>query len=76
MAALIYLLPYTTLFEYFCLMTSRRTGFDRQTFNKEEFDALPFPDIASLAAATKSRIAAWQDVSKKAPRSRGRKSTI
>jgi hypothetical protein len=37
-------------------MTSRRSGFDRQTFNKEEFDALPFPDIAKLPATTKSTI--------------------
>ena len=37
-------------------MTSRRSGFDRQTFNKEEFDALPFPDIAVLNTATKSTI--------------------
>ena len=56
LAALIYLLPHSTLFAYFCLMTSRRTGFDRQTFNKEEFDALPFPDIAKLPAATKASI--------------------
>jgi hypothetical protein len=56
LAALIYLLPHTALFEYFCLMTSRRSGFDRQTFNKEEFDALPFPDIAVLDARTKSMI--------------------
>ena len=58
LAALIYLLPHTTLFEYFCLMTSRRSGFDRQTFNKEEFDALPFPDIAALGTATKATIRA------------------
>jgi hypothetical protein len=56
LAALIYLLPHSTLFAYFCLMTSRRTGFDRQTFNKEEFDALPFPDIAKLPATTKASI--------------------
>ncbi len=56
MAALIYLLSHSTLFEYFCLMTSRRSGFDRQTFNKEEFDALPFPDIASLPKAMKTTI--------------------
>jgi hypothetical protein len=55
-ASLIYLLPHTILFEYFCLMTSRRSGFDRQTFNKEEFDALPFPDIAALSGRTKSTI--------------------
>jgi N-6 DNA Methylase len=56
LAALIYLLPNSTLFAYFCLMTSRRSGFDRQTFNKEEFDALPFPHLEKLAFATKSKI--------------------
>ena len=56
LAALLYLLPHSTLFAYFCLMTSRRSGFDRQTFNKEEFDALPFPDIAGLSTTTKSTI--------------------
>jgi methylase of polypeptide subunit release factors len=56
LAALIYLLPHSTLFTYFCLVTSRRSGFDRQTFNKEEFDALPFPDLAQLSAKTKATI--------------------
>lgn len=56
LAALIYLLPHSTLFAHFCLMTSRRSGFDRQTFNKEEFDALPFPNIATLPRATKAAI--------------------
>lgn len=56
LATLIYLLPNSTLFAYFCLMTSRRSGFDRQTFNKEEFDALPFPDLAKLPAPTKAKI--------------------
>jgi hypothetical protein len=51
LAALLYLLPHSTLFAYFCLMTSRRSGFDRHTFNKEEFDALPFPDISKLSGA-------------------------
>lgn len=37
-------------------MTSRRSGFDRQTFNKEEFDALPFPDLKTLSAAKKATI--------------------
>ncbi len=55
-AGLIYLLAHSTLFDYFCLMTSRRSGFDRQTFNKEEFDALPFPDIASLSEREKAHI--------------------
>ena len=56
LAALIYLLPHSTLFAYFCLMTSRRSGFDRQTFNKEEFDALPFPDLEKLPATAKAKI--------------------
>lgn len=56
LASLIYLLPHSTLFAYFCLMTSRRSGFDRQTFNKEEFDALPFPDLAQLPSAAKGTI--------------------
>lgn len=56
LAALIYLLPHSTLFAYFCLMTSRRSGFDRQTFNKEEFDALSFPDLKTLPAAKKAVI--------------------
>jgi hypothetical protein len=56
LAALLYLLPHSTLFSYFCLMTSRRTGFDRQTFNKEEFDALPFPDVATLPPPMKTAL--------------------
>lgn len=56
LASLLYLLPHSTLFAYFCLMTSRRSGFDRQTFNKEEFEALPFPDLAKLSAAIKATI--------------------
>lgn len=56
LAALIYLVPHSTLFAYFCLMTSRRSGFDRQTFNKEELDVLPFPDVATLPAVTKATV--------------------
>lgn len=56
LAALIYLLAHSTLFTYFCLMTSRRRGSDRHTFSKEEFDALPFPDIAGLPITTKATI--------------------
>jgi hypothetical protein len=37
-------------------MTSRRSGFDRQTFNKEEFEALPFPVMENLPSAAKSKI--------------------
>jgi hypothetical protein len=56
LAGLLYLLPHSKLFAYFCLMTSRRSGFDRQTFNKEEFDALPFPNLADLAPRDKTAI--------------------
>ncbi len=56
LAALIYLLPHSTLFSYFCLMTSRRAGFDRQTFNKSEFDALAFPDVTELSVSTKDTL--------------------
>lgn len=56
LAALLYLLPHSDLFTYFCLMTSRRVGFDRQTFNKEELDAIPFPDIATLEPAVKKSV--------------------
>ena len=42
-------------------MTSRRSGFDRQTLNKEEFDAPPFPDVTTRPAATKAAIRSlWQ----------------
>lgn len=56
LASLIYLLPQSTLFAYFCLMTSRRSGFDRQTFNKEEFDSLPFPELNTLPDSTEAEI--------------------
>lgn len=53
---MIYLLAHSKLFAYFCLMTSRRSGFDRQTFNKDEFDAIPFPDIIKLPDIDKDTI--------------------
>lgn len=56
LAALIHLLAHSTLFDYFCLMTSSQSGFDRQMFNKREFDALPFPCVSDLPATTKTKI--------------------
>lgn len=53
LAALLYLLVHSSLFSYFSLMTSRRTGFDRQTFNKEELDLIAFPDVCELPNATR-----------------------
>lgn len=56
LAALIHLLAHSTLFDYFCLMTSSQSGFDRQMFNKREFDALPFRYISDLPSTTKTTI--------------------
>ncbi|MBK8093227.1 MAG: SAM-dependent DNA methyltransferase [Verrucomicrobiaceae bacterium] len=56
LAATIFLLPHTLLFEFFLLMTSARFGADRQTFKKEELDAIPFPDVSALPAETKATI--------------------
>ncbi|WP_437724447.1 N-6 DNA methylase [Sorangium sp. So ce861] len=56
LAALLYLMPHSAIFEYFLLMTSRRVGFDRQTFNKQEFDAIPFPDVSTLDSEVKTKI--------------------
>lgn len=49
LSALLYLLPHSEVFRYFCLMTSIRVGFDRQTFNKEDLDRIPFPRVEGLA---------------------------
>lgn len=57
LAALIYLLPHALLSSYFIVMTSPRFGADRRTFNKEDIDAIPFPDPAKLPAAEKKWIA-------------------
>ncbi|MDF1658136.1 MAG: N-6 DNA methylase [Verrucomicrobiales bacterium] len=56
LAGLIYLIAHSTLFRYFCLMTSVRVGADRQTFNKNEFDALPFPRVEELPASTRKKV--------------------
>lgn len=61
LAALLYLLAHSRLFEYFCLMTSERMGADRQTFNKEELDALPFPDVSTLNADTRASLLTCAD---------------
>ena len=56
LASLLYLLPHSKLFAYFCLMSSRHSGFDWQIFNKEEFDVLPFPDLDEMTAASKAAL--------------------
>lgn len=56
LASLIYLLAHSTLFRYFALMISVSQGADHMIFTKQDFDALPFPDITQLPSATKSTI--------------------
>lgn len=56
LASLIYLLAHSTLFRYFALMVSVSQGVDYMLFTKQDFDALPFPDIAELPASTTSTI--------------------
>jgi N-6 DNA methylase len=56
LSKLIYLLPHSTVCRYFILMTSALLGADRQMFLKEEFDAIPFPDVTTLPKATKTTI--------------------
>jgi hypothetical protein len=56
LAALIYLLAHSTVFRYFALMVSVSQGADRMIFTKQDFDALPFPDLVKLNASIKSAI--------------------
>jgi hypothetical protein len=56
LASLIYLLAHSTLFRYFSLMISVSQGADHMIFTKQDFDALPFPDVEKLPSTTKSRI--------------------
>lgn len=56
LASLILLLAHSTLFRYFALMVSVSQGMAYMLFTKSDFDALPFPDLAKLPAATKATI--------------------
>jgi len=56
LAAFIYLLAHSTVLRYFVLMVSVSQGADHMIFTKQDFDALPFPDLAKLNAATKTAI--------------------
>lgn len=56
LASLIYLLAHSTLFRYFALMVSVSQGADHMIFTKQDFDALPFPDLKTLPAAKKASI--------------------
>ena len=54
LASLIFLLAHSTLFRYFALMVSVSQGADRMMFTKQDFDTLPFPDIAKIPPKTKT----------------------
>jgi hypothetical protein len=56
LASLIYLLAHSTLFRYFALMVSISQGVDYMLFTKQDFDALPFPDLEKLPADDKAEI--------------------
>ncbi len=56
LASLIYLLAHSTLFRYFALLTSVSLGADRMLFTKQDFDAIPFPDIAKLP------VTSWDEI--------------
>ena len=62
LASLIYLMAHSTLFRYFALMVSVSQGVDYMLFTKGDFNALPFPDIAKLPAATKAKICNLADL--------------
>lgn len=56
LACLVYLLAHSTLFRYFSLMLSVSQGADHMIFTKQDFDALPFPQVEKLPSITKSKI--------------------
>ena len=56
LAALIHLLAHSKLFRYFALMVSVSQGADHMIFTKQDFDALPFPDLKTLSIARKTAI--------------------
>ena len=56
LASLIYLLAHSTLFRYFALMVSVSQGADHMIFTKQDFDALPFPNLKTLSRTTKTSI--------------------
>lgn len=56
LSALIYLLPHSSLFTYFILLTCQSFGADRRMFLKQSLDSIPFPDPATLAMEDRTRI--------------------
>jgi len=56
LAALIYLLPHSSVFAYFILLTCPSFGADRQMFQKQTLESIPFPDPGLLHAEEKANI--------------------
>lgn len=55
-AAMIHVLAHSTLARYFIIMRSASLGSDFMRFLKDDFDALPFPDVGKLSAADKKSL--------------------
>jgi hypothetical protein len=58
LASLLYLVVHSQLWQHFFLTHSSRIGASYRTILKEDLDAFPFPDVAKLTAAQKSRVLA------------------
>jgi hypothetical protein len=56
LASVIFLLAHSTLFRYFALMMSTSQGVDFMLFTKQDFDALPVPNIQELSEIQKSEL--------------------
>ncbi|MDX1999464.1 MAG: N-6 DNA methylase [Thermoanaerobaculia bacterium] len=56
LGALLFLLPHSSLFRYFASMTSVSQGADRLIFTKQDFDALPFPEVSGLQPQQKKSL--------------------
>jgi hypothetical protein len=54
--SLLYLIAHSSLFRYFALMVSVSQGADHMIFTKQDFDSLPFLDLAKLKTSDKSAI--------------------
>jgi hypothetical protein len=54
--SLLHLIAHSELFRYWCLVRSSRIGASWRTFIKDDVDAFPFPDIATLTEAQRLEI--------------------
>jgi hypothetical protein len=53
---LLHLIVHSELFRYWCLVRSSRIGATWRTFIKGDLDSFPFPDMAQITGAQRSRI--------------------